>query len=94
MENVFRFPIEIDCRYDLKGSTYNRKGKTGEWNKNVALKDQDFIDEERKIQITLAEKQRIFNQIKKDVHFFSLNNVIEYSLLIGVHQVRGAYEDY
>ena len=44
MQNVFRFPIEIDCRYDLKGSTYNRKGKTGEWNKNVALKDQDFID--------------------------------------------------
>lgn len=28
MENVFKFPIEIDFRYDLKGSTYNRKGKT------------------------------------------------------------------
>ena len=60
MENVFRFPIEIDFRYDLKGSTYNRKGKTDEWSKNVALKDQDFLDEERKLDMQQSSKLKYF----------------------------------
>ena len=51
MENVFKYPVEINFRYDLKGSTYNRKGKNDEWSKNIALKDQDFIEEGRKLKI-------------------------------------------
>lgn len=31
---------------------------------------------------------RIFNQIKKDVHFFTYNNIIDYSLLIGIHKIK------
>jgi hypothetical protein len=43
MNNFFSTPFQIDVRYDLKGSTYNRKAKDEKWDRSIALKDLDLI---------------------------------------------------
>lgn len=45
-------PIEIDNRYDIKGSLYGRKTrktKNQKVDKNIALKDLDLIEDKTKI---------------------------------------------
>ncbi len=102
MNNFFVSALQIDIRYDIKGSTYNRKSKDDKWDRSIALKDLDLIDnykQGQKFNISTSESQkystiiyRILSQIKRDVHFFSLNNIIDYSLLVGVHHLqKGEY---
>lgn len=47
MNNVFSSPLQIDLRYDLKGSTYGRKTRDDKWDRSIALKDLDLIDDRR-----------------------------------------------
>ncbi len=35
--------MNIDVRYDLKGSLYSRTARNNKWNSSIALKDQDFL---------------------------------------------------
>lgn len=41
-----------------------------------------------KIRISSYQKQVILEQIKKDSEFLKSNNIIDYSLLIGVHEIK------
>lgn len=48
MANIFTSTIEIDVRYDIKGSHYGRRTKLNKnqiVDKNIALKDQDLIED-------------------------------------------------
>ncbi len=31
MENLFKSDLKLDCKFDLKGSTYGRGTKNGKW---------------------------------------------------------------
>ncbi|KAM3141426.1 hypothetical protein pb186bvf_006544 [Paramecium bursaria] len=90
MQNLFETSLTIDVRYDLKGSTYDRqtrkKGKLID--KTVALKDLDFIDDNQKLNLGQQQKQLLLDQIMRDSHFLEQCNIIDYSLLIGVHERR------
>ena len=74
-------------RYDLKGSTQGRETiKEGqEPNYTIALKDNDFTKKNEKIKVTSDMRKRIIEVIYKDADFFSKNNLIDYSLLVGIH---------
>ncbi len=41
--------MNIDVRYDLKGSLYSRTSKNDKWNNSIALKDLDFLKDKIKI---------------------------------------------
>lgn len=44
VNNFFETSLKINERYDIKGSTYNRKSKTHGINVNTAMKDVDLIN--------------------------------------------------
>ena len=89
MNNVFQTTRKIDLRYDLKGSTFGRqtiKDKQGFIvDRTVALKDRDFLNKNDIIKVGHENKQRIMQILRLDAQFFAENNIIDYSLLIGVH---------
>ena len=88
MNSVFHTSLKIDLRYDLKGSTYGRKTITDKGgvmiDRTIALKDLDFIEKQERIKVGPVNRDRILDIIKKDSVFFRQNNIIDYSLLVGV----------
>lgn len=88
MGNMFNTPFEMHRRYDLKGSWIGRHtpGKS-ELDPSVALKDVDFKEAGESINVGPEVKEKLIQQIESDSAFLRDNNVIDYSLLLGVHQV-------
>lgn len=90
MDNLFSTNKEIHLRYDLKGSTIGRQ----ELNQNdnsikidcgpYALKDLD-IDNQKKFIIVGDKREKIISQLRNDTEFLKKNNIIDYSLLVGIH---------
>lgn len=95
MGNIFPPNKDIHETYDLKGSTVGRyvevkkDEKTGQGKPKV-LKDLNF---NRKIMLG-PEKRKIFvEQIQKDSEFLARMNIMDYSLLLGIHDLtRGNAE--
>lgn len=90
MNNVFQTTKKIDLRYDLKGSTWGRqtiRDKDGgvKADRNVALKDLDFLNKKDSFKVGHDNKQRIMQILRQDAQFFAENNIIDYSLLVGIH---------
>ena len=89
MNNVFQTSRKIDLRYDLKGSTFGRRtikleqGYTQD--RTIALKDLDLIDRKETFKVGANMKERILEVLKMDADFFAENSIIDYSLLVGVH---------
>lgn len=52
MSNVFKTPHEINIRYDIKGSEYQRRTPSNA-DYTVARKDLDFLESREKINIRL-----------------------------------------
>lgn len=82
MENIFSHlkkeeGVKIEEVYDLKGSLYGRTGEDGK-----ELKDQDWIERDKKISLS-SEVSAIFReQIKADSRFFKKTNINDYSLMV------------
>ena len=53
--------------------------------RNVALKDLDFLNKKEVFKVGHENKQRILNILRMDAQFFAENKIIDYSLLIGIH---------
>lgn len=81
MKSVFNTEKEIHKIWDLKGSTLGRKSKRGD----AVHKDLDILDEQRKIYISKEQKYKILEQLKRDTGFLSRMNIMDYSMLMGVH---------
>lgn len=93
MDNVFCTQRKIDIRYDLKGSTYGRRtiqDPNGKFDHTIALKDLDFLDKNEKFRIGEQNRKRIIEIIRKDCNFFVENNIIDYSLLVGISNKQDA----
>lgn len=85
MANMFNTPFEIHQKFDLKGSWIGRVTKPEKRDPGVALKDVDFQQCGAKIEIGQERKEALLAQIERDSMFLSNNNVIDYSLLLGIH---------
>jgi len=52
----------------------------------MALKDLDFLDADQKIEIGQRNKEKLMKIIQSDAKFFSSCEIIDYSMLIGIHE--------
>lgn len=89
MENIFYSMqhLKIHEKYDLKGSKIGRRvlkgGKTA--SSSMTLKD---LDLQQKIYVGSDNKDQLMKQLKKDVNFLAEHNIMDYSLLLGIHDHR------
>eukprot|EP00731_Ephydatia_muelleri_P027291 Em0019g164a len=75
----------IHERYDLKGSRVGRsvlKGKETKDRKVGTLKD---LDLNKPIVIGPNNKEQLMDQLRQDLEFLRHHNIMDYSLLLGVH---------
>jgi Ca2+-binding EF-hand superfamily protein len=85
MGNVFSSDVEIHEQFDLKGSTYDRV--TDPDDRMVTRKDLDFVNAGVKISLGPEGKAEFLEQLGKDCEFLMRLNVIDYSLLLGIHRL-------
>jgi 1-phosphatidylinositol-4-phosphate 5-kinase len=93
MGNLFNTPLEVHRRFDLKGSWVGRSsGNAPSLDTTIALRDNDFVERKEVINVGSSAKQVICDQLRKDADFFASRNIIDYSLLLGIHDRRIATE--
>jgi len=84
MSSVFDTSEKIHTIYDLKGSLVGRKVTPEERSNGGVLKDVDLIED--KVKFKLGSKKTAFmEQLQKDASFLASLNIMDYSLLIGIH---------
>ncbi|KAL6060511.1 hypothetical protein STEG23_000551, partial [Scotinomys teguina] len=92
--NVFSHRLSVYRKYDLKGSTVAREASDKEKAKELpTLKDNDFINEGQKIYIDDNNKKIFLEKLKKDVEFLAQLKLMDYSLLVGIHDVERAEQE-
>ncbi|CAJ0922950.1 unnamed protein product [Ranitomeya imitator] len=92
--NVFSHRLSVYRKYDLKGSTVAREASDKEKAKELpTYKDNDFINDGQKICIDEDNKKMFREKLKKDVEFLSQLKLMDYSLLVGIHDVERAEQE-
>lgn len=95
MNNLFPPHYDIHETYDLKGSAYGReypedKAKT---NPKAVLKDINWVNRGRILEFG-PEKQALFaEQLRRDTEFLKRIKVMDYSLLVGIHNMERGNRD-
>ncbi|XP_014262552.1 phosphatidylinositol 5-phosphate 4-kinase type-2 alpha [Cimex lectularius] len=96
MRNVFSNHLATHRKFDLKGSTVDREASDREREKDLpTYKDNDFVKEGTKIYIGEEAKEKLLETLNADVDFLTKLNLMDYSLLLGIHDCsRGESEGY
>ncbi|KAG8296596.1 phosphatidylinositol 4-phosphate 5-kinase type-1 alpha-like [Homalodisca vitripennis] len=92
MNNVLPSSLKIHQKYDLKGSTFNRKSSKEECAKaSPTFKDIDFINHHPEGIFLEAEAHRsLVKAIQRDCRVLESFQIIDYSLLLGIHNLDKA----
>lgn len=94
IRNVFSSHLRVHKKYNLKGSTIDREASDKEKEKRCpTLKDNDFVNDEVKINIGEAAKEKLMETLAADVQFLTRLNIMGYSLLLGLHDVQQGLEE-
>ena len=89
MGNLFLTDLPIHRKYDLKGSTQGRFTKPSKIDTGTTLKDLD-LDVTFKLEDEWHKKLQ--EQLAADVKLLEAMNVMDYSLLVGVHYRKKGLE--
>ncbi|MGH0123785.1 UNVERIFIED_CONTAM: hypothetical protein FKN15_076250 [Acipenser sinensis] len=79
--NVFSHRLSVYRKYDLKAKEL------------PTYKDNDFINDGQKIYIDENNKKMLLEKLKKDVEFLAQLKLMDYSLLVGIHDVERAEQE-
>ncbi|XP_067869819.1 phosphatidylinositol 5-phosphate 4-kinase type-2 alpha isoform X2 [Heterodontus francisci] len=79
--NVFGHRLPVYRKYDLKAKEL------------PTYKDNDFINDGQKIYIDESNKKMFLEKLKKDVEFLAQLKIMDYSLLVGIHDVERAEQE-
>ncbi|XP_019863884.1 PREDICTED: phosphatidylinositol 5-phosphate 4-kinase type-2 beta-like isoform X2 [Amphimedon queenslandica] len=94
MRNILSHKYKTHLKFDLKGSTVDRAASEKEKAKiRPTLKDNDFIQMERKIMIGDASKASFLSILESDVGLLEKLNLMDYSLLVGITDFGAAPTD-
>lgn len=93
MNNLFPPHRDIHLKYDLKGSTWGRNTTIPPgWDEKElpkhTLKDLNWLERHQKIQFGPEKRHIFFKQLEADVKLLQKVNVMDYSLLLGIHDVK------
>ncbi|EKX36253.1 hypothetical protein GUITHDRAFT_90050 [Guillardia theta CCMP2712] len=88
MNNVYATNLAIHRRFDLKGSTLGRAASEADKAKGprAILKDLDIKEMGVKIKLGPQRKKAFMDQIRSDCHFLMSLKIMDYSLLLGIHE--------
>tara|TARA_B100000780_G_C20662928_1_gene263909 strand:- start:10 stop:393 length:384 start_codon:yes stop_codon:yes gene_type:complete len=97
MSNAFFTPLEVHQKYDLKGSTVNRS--VSEKKQAAAAAEGDIAvlkDSDLSKAIWLTEKQRddLLGQTHRDGQFLCSHGIMDYSLLLGIHNYCRCWSEF
>ncbi|KAK4226679.1 hypothetical protein QBC38DRAFT_366036 [Podospora fimiseda] len=95
MNNLFPPHRDIHQTFDLKGSTIGRDYKEEELENNprATLKDLNWLRRKRHLELGLQKKKLFLDQLKKDVRLLQRLQIMDYSLLIGIHDLQRGNEE-
>lgn len=95
MNNLFPPHRDIHTTFDLKGSTIGRDYQEEDLEKNprATLKDLNWLRRQRHLELGLEKKRLFMEQLQKDVKLMQKLQIMDYSLLIGVHDLRKGNEE-
>eukprot|EP00210_Caulerpa_lentillifera_P002864 g2735.t1 len=89
MGNLFLTDLPIHRKFDLKGSTQGRFTKPGKLESGTTLKD---LDLDVTFKLEEGWNQKLHDQLKSDCVLLEDMNVMDYSLLVGVHYRKQGLE--
>ncbi|XP_047439293.1 phosphatidylinositol 5-phosphate 4-kinase type-2 gamma-like isoform X2 [Mugil cephalus] len=91
MRNMFSHRLHVHKKYDLKGSLVSREASFKEKVKELpTYKDVDFRNNMQKIYVSDEEKKKIMDKLNRDIEFLVHMKIMDYSLLLGIHDVERA----
>ncbi|KAI8077138.1 hypothetical protein BDF21DRAFT_439204 [Thamnidium elegans] len=90
MGNVLPSNKDIHETFDLKGSTFGRLTSDEEVARNphAVMKDQNWVKNNERIQLGASKKALFLTQLQRDVDILKKLNIMDYSLLVGIHDIR------
>uniref|UniRef100_A0A1A8IGW1 Phosphatidylinositol-4-phosphate 5-kinase, type I, alpha, a n=4 Tax=Nothobranchius TaxID=28779 RepID=A0A1A8IGW1_NOTKU len=92
MNNLLPSPVQMHQKFDLKGSTYKRRASPKEKEKAVpTYKDLDFIQDMQEGILLEGDKySAVCKTIQRDCLLLQSFKIMDYSLLVGIHNVDQA----
>ncbi|KFP32455.1 Phosphatidylinositol 5-phosphate 4-kinase type-2 gamma, partial [Colius striatus] len=94
MRNMFSHRLPVHRKYDLKGSLVSREASDKEKGKDLpTLKDVDFLNKNEKIYVGEEDQKDFMEKLKRDVEFLVQLKIMDYSLLLGIHEVGRAEQE-
>ncbi|RDB27012.1 Phosphatidylinositol 4-phosphate 5-kinase its3 [Hypsizygus marmoreus] len=95
MNNIFPPHRDIHETYDLKGSTVGREYPEEKAAKNprAVLKDLNWINRGRTLELGPEKRALLTEQLRRDAEFLKKVNVMDYSLLVGIHNMQRGNRD-
>ncbi|XP_075966948.1 phosphatidylinositol 5-phosphate 4-kinase type-2 gamma-like isoform X2 [Anarhichas minor] len=91
MRNMFSHRLHVHRKYDLKGSLVSREASFKEKVKELpTYKDVDFRNNMQKVYVSDEEKEKIVDKLNRDIEFLVRMRMMDYSLLLGIHDVERA----
>lgn len=95
MNNLFPPHRDIHQTFDLKGSTIGRDFVEDDLSKNprATLKDLNWLRRKRHLELGLQKKKLFLEQLHRDVRLLQRLEIMDYSLLIGIHDLERGNEE-
>lgn len=91
MRNMFSHRLTVHWKYDLKGSPVSREASCKEKVKELpTFKDMDFKNNMQKVYVSEEEQERFMDNLSRDLEFLVRMRIMDYSLLLGIHDVDRA----
>lgn len=93
MNNLFPPHRDLSKVYDLKGSTMGRYTFPKSGNTQEVLKDLNWLQEEEVIRFGPLKHKIFVDQLRKDVELLIKMSIMDYSFLIGFHDLSKVQDD-
>jgi 1-phosphatidylinositol-4-phosphate 5-kinase len=95
MNNLFPPHKDIHETYDLKGSTVGREYPEDKAaaNPRAVLKDLNWINRAKQLELGPEKRALLTEQLRRDAEFLERISVMDYSLLVGIHNLKRGNRD-